>query len=170
MSETIRVVRRLTDGERQRLFGWGENIFGIEDHKYSWRPKDLHIILDVGGEAVSHVGLVEQAVNVAGQFVRVAGVGAVVTAGAMHGRGYAQKAMRYAEKVMCEELKVEFGLLFCLDHLKPFYERQNWQLLQEPVEFDQPSGKMVSPLNAMVLPCKGQAWPAGAVDLCSFPW
>ena len=170
MSETIRVVRQLTDDERQRLFGWGENIFGIEDNKYIWRPKDLHIILDVDDEAVSHVGLIEQTVEVAGQPVRVAGVGAVVTAGQMHGRGYAQKAMRYAEKVMCEELNVEFGLLFCLDRLKPFYERQQWQLLEEPVEFDQPSGKMVSPLNVMVLPCKGQTWPAGAVDLCSLPW
>jgi hypothetical protein len=109
-------------------------------------------------------------VNVAGQAVRVGGVGGVATNGDLHGRGYAQKAMRYAEKYMCEELNVEFGLLFCLDRLKPFYERQNWQLVQEPVEFDQPSGKMISPLNVMVLPCKGQTWPAGAVDLCSLPW
>ena len=170
MNESIRVVKELTDEERERLFGWGENIFGIEDNKYSWRPKDLHIILDVDGQAASHVGLIEQTVNVAGQFVRVGGVGAVVTAGDLHGRGYAQKTMRYAEKVMCEDLNVEFGLLFCLDRLKPFYERQHWQLVSEPVEFEQPSGKMVSPFNVMVLPCQGQTWPAGAVDLCSLPW
>ncbi len=170
MSETIRVVKELTDDERQRLFGWGEHIFGIEDQKYTWRPKDLHIILDVDGEAASHVGLIEQTVKVAGKPIRVAGVGAVVTAGEMHGRGYAQKTMRYAERVMCEELNVEFGLLFCLDRLKPFYERQHWQPVQEPVEIDQPSGKMISPLNVLVLPCKGQTWPAGAVDLCSLPW
>ena len=71
---------------------------------------------------------------------------------------------------MCEELKVEFGLLFCLDHLKPFYERQSWQLLREVVEFDQPSGKMVSPLNVRVLPCRNSVWPAGATDICSLPW
>ena len=170
MSESIRVVKELTDEERQRLFDWGENIFGVEDNKYTWRPKDLHIILDVDGQAASHVGLIEQTVNVAGQPVRVGGVGAVVTAGDLHGRGYAQKAMRYAEKLMCEELNVEFGLLFCLDRLKPFYERQNWQPVSEPVEVDQPSGKIVSPFNVMVLPCKGQTWPAGAVDLCSLPW
>ncbi len=170
MSESIRVVKELTDEERERLFGWGENIFGIEDNKYSWRPKDLHIILDVDGQAVSHVGLIEQTVDVAGKPVRVGGIGAVVTAGDLHGRGYAQKAMRYAEKTMCEELNIEFGLLFCLDRLKPFYERQNWQPVSEPVEFEQPSGKMVSPFNVMVLPCKSQMWPAGAVDLCSLPW
>jgi hypothetical protein len=156
MSETIRVVKELTDEARKRLFGWGENIFGVDDSKYTWRPKDLHVILDVDGQAASHVGLIVHSVNVAGKPVRVGGVGGVATNGDLHGRGYAQKTMRYAEKHMCEELNVEFGLL--------------WQLVQEPVEFDQPSGKMVSPLNVMVLPCRGQTWPAGAVDLCSLPW
>jgi len=170
MSESIRVVTELGDEDHQRLFGWGENIFGIEDSKYTWRPKELHVILDVDGEAASHVGLIPHTVSVAGQQVRVAGIGGVATNGEMHGRGYAQKTMRYAEKLMCEELKVEFGLLFCLDRLKPFYERQNWQLINDPVEFDQPSGKMLSPLNVMVLPCTERSWPAGAVDLHSLPW
>jgi hypothetical protein len=170
MSETIRVAKELTADERERLFGWGENIFGLEDNKYTWRPKEVHIILDVDGQAASHVGLLEQTVDVAGQPVRVGGVGAVVTAGEMHGRGLAQKALRYAERFMCEELQVEFGLLFCLDRLKPFYARQNWQLVSEPVKFDQPSGKMISPLNVMVLPCGERIWPAGAIDLCSLPW
>jgi hypothetical protein len=170
MSEVIRVATELTSEERERLFGWGENIFGIEDHLYKWRPKDLHIILEVDGEAASHVGLVEQTVEVAGVPVRVGGVGAVVTNGSMHGRGYAQKTLRYAEQYMCEELNVEFGLLFCLDRLKPFYERQQWQLIHEPVEIEQPSGRMISPLNVMVLPCTGETWPAGAVNLRSLPW
>lgn len=170
MTESIRVVKEFTDEDRQRLFGWGENIFGLEDNKYVWRPKDLHVILDVEGKAASHVGLIEHTVSVAGQPVRVAGIGGVATNDEMHGRGYAQKAMRFAEKLMCEDLHVEFGLLFCLDRLKPFYERQNWQLVQDPVEFDQPSGKMLSPLNVMVLPCTERSWPQGAVDLLSLPW
>jgi hypothetical protein len=170
MSENIRVAHELTAEERARLFGWGENIFGVEDSKYTWRPKDIHIILDVEGQAASHVGLIDHTVTVAGREVRVAGVGAVATNGEMHGRGYAQKTLRYAERYMCEEMRVEFGLLFCLDRLKPFYERQNWQLLDGPVEFEQPSGKMVSPLNVMALPCGANVWPAGAVDLRSLPW
>jgi len=170
MSDSIRVVKDLNEEERQRLFGWGENIFGIEDHKYTWRPKELHFILDVDGIPASHVGLIDHFVNVSGQSVRVGGIGGVVTAGEMHGRGHAQKTLRYAESFMCEELKVDFGLLFCLDRLMPFYARQRWQLLEDPVEFDQPSGKILSPLHVMVLPCKGQTWPAGTVDLCSLPW
>jgi hypothetical protein len=170
MGENIRLVRALTDAERQRLFGWGEHIFGIEDAKYTWRPKELHFILDVDGDPVSHVGLIDHTVSVAGQLIRVAGVGAVATAGDMHGRGYAQKTLRHAEAYMCEELKVEFGLLFCLDRLLPFYARRNWQLLHEPVEIEQPSGRMVSPLNVMVLPCEERVWPPGTTDLQSLPW
>lgn len=127
MTEIIRLVPDLSDEERLRLFGWGENVFGIEDREFRWRPKDLHFILDVNGEAVSHVGLLDHYVKVAGQTVQVAGVGAVVTAGEMHGRGYAQKTLRYAERYMCAEMKVEFGLLFCLDRLQPFYSRQGWE-------------------------------------------
>jgi hypothetical protein len=170
MSEEIRLVKELTDEDRRRLFGWGENIFGIEDNKYVWRPKDLHFILYADDVAMSHVGLVEQTVDVAGVAVRVAGVGGVATNNEAHGRGYAQKTLRFAEKYMCEELKVEFGLLFCLDRLKPFYERQNWQLVNDAVEFEQPSGRMVSTMNVMVLPCGERAWPAGAVALQSLPW
>lgn len=170
MSEEIRLATDLTDEERARLFGWGENIFGIEDKKYRWRPKDLHLLLEVDGWAVSHVGLVDHTVDVAGKPVRVGGVGAVVTAGDLHGRGYAQKTLRFAERYMCDEMRVEFGLLFCLDRLAPFYAKQGWQLLSEPVTFDQPSGKIISPLNVMVLPCNGKDWPAGITDLCSLPW
>lgn len=170
MSEEIRMVKDLTDEERKRLFGWGENIFGVEDANYRWRPKELHFILDVDGVPASHVGLLDHIVKVSGRPVHVGGIGAVVTAGDLHGRGYAQKTMRYAERFMCEELKVEFGLLFCLDRLKPFYERQGWRPVQDIIEFDQPSGKVRSPFNVMVLPCGDSMWPAGAVDICSFPW
>lgn len=170
MSEEIRFVRTLTDEERKRLFGWSDNVFGIEDGLYRWRPKDLHFILDVDGVSASHVGLLDHTVKVDGRPVRIGGIGAVVTAKEMHGRGYAQKTLRHAERFMCEELKVDFGLLFCLDRLRSFYERQGWQTVRERVEFDQPAGKMASPFNLMVLPCRNQVWPDGEIDICSFPW
>jgi hypothetical protein len=170
MSETIRLVHDLTDDERKRLFGWGEHIFGVEDLQFQWRPKELHFILDVDGEPATHVGLLDHTLKVTGRPVRVGGIGGVVTNGSLHGRGYAQKTLRHAERYMCEELKVEFGLLFCLDRLRPFYERQGWQIVNETVEFEQASGKMVSPFNVMVLPCNGRVWPTGSIELGSYPW
>ena len=170
MSETIRVVQELTDEERKRLFGWGEHIFGVDDLKYTWRPKEIHIVLDVDGQAASHVGLIDHTVGVGGQAVRVGGVGGVATNGELHGHGYARKTLSFAEAFMRDEMKVEFGLLFCLDPLKPFYAQQGWQLLDEPVEIEQPAGRMVSPLNVMVLPFGGRVWPQGTTDLRSLPW
>ncbi len=170
MSESIRVTKALTEEERRRLFGWGENIFGVEDGKYTWRPKDIHIVLDVDGQAASHVGLVEHTIAVGEKPVRVAGVGGVATNDELHGRGYARKLMSYATDFMRDEMKVEFGLLFCLDQLKPFYEQQGWQLLTEPVEIVQPAGRILSPMNVMVLPFGGRAWPEGTTDLLSLPW
>ncbi|HEX8708513.1 MAG TPA: GNAT family N-acetyltransferase [Pyrinomonadaceae bacterium] len=166
----IRVAEKVTDEEHERLSGWGEDLFGTADLNIRWRPKDWHIILEVDGLIASHVGVLEHTVEVEGQPVKVGGIGSVITVGEMHGRGYAHQALRRAEQFMCEELKVEFGLLFCLDRLMPFYQRQGWQLVREPVEYDQPLGKVISQLNVMVLPCRGQSWPAGKTDLRSLPW
>lgn len=166
----IRLAEQITDEEREALFGWGENIFGIEDGFYRWRPKDWHFIVEEGGRAVGHVGVVRHTVEVAGAPVEVGGIGAVVTVPEVRGKGYAQAGMRRAAEFMCGELGVEAGLLFCRDPLVPFYARLGWQLVGDPVEVEQPSGKIVMPLNVMVLPCAGRSWPAGAVSLNSLPW
>ncbi len=170
MSESIRVTSALSEEERQRLFGWGQHIFGVDDHKYTWRPKEVHIVLDVDGVPASHVGLIDHTVDVGGRPVRVAGVGGVATNNELHGRGYARKAMNYATTFMRDEMKVEFGLLFCLDPLKPFYAQQGWQLVTAPVWVLQPTGRILSPLNVMVLPFDGRAWPEGTIELGSLPW
>ena len=46
MGVEIRFADALTDAERQALFGWGENIFGVEDMLYRWRPKEYHFITE----------------------------------------------------------------------------------------------------------------------------
>ena len=166
----IRIAGQLTEDEFQTLFKWGENIFGIEDGLFQWRPKDVHLLAETGGRVVAHVGLLRHSVEVAGRGVEVGGVGAVVTVPEAQGRGYAQAGMRRAAEFMCGEMGVEAGLLFCRDPLVPFYARLGWQLLADPVEVEQPQGKILMPLNVMVLPCEGRSWPAGAVRLNSLPW
>jgi hypothetical protein len=166
----IRFAESLTDEERQALFGWGETIFGVEDAKYRWRPKELHFITEEDGRALSHVGLLKTSVTAGGQAVTVGGVGGVVTVPAAQGRRFVHAAMRRAAEFMCTELGVEFGMLFCLPRLAPFYARQGWQLVEEEVEFEQPAGKVVSPFRVMVLPCGSRAWPSGRVEVAGFPW
>lgn len=170
MGVEIRFAEGLTDEERRALFGWGEAIFGVEDLKYRWRPKELHFITEEDGRVVSHVGLLKTSVKAGGQEVTVGGVGGVVTVPEAQGRHYVHAAMRRAAEFMCAELGVEFGMLFCLPRLAPFYARQGWQLVEDEAEFEQPDGKIVSPFRVMVLPCGGRVWPAGRVEVAGFPW
>jgi predicted acetyltransferase len=121
-------------------------------------------------QLVSHVGIVKHIVTVGEQQVTVGGIGGVVTVPAAQGKGCASAALQQATKFMGEELKVEFGLLFCLARMTPFYQRFGWQEVQEPVFIDQASGKIPSPLEVMVLPCRSETWPTGPVKLESLPW
>ena len=166
----LRIADSFTDEERRQLFDWGEDIFGMADVGLQWRPKDRHLFVEVDSRVVSHVGLLQHAVRVGDDPVKVGGVGGVVTVPDQQGRGYARHAMRHAASLMCEEWGLDFGLLFCREPLVPFYQGLGWQRVKDPVEVEQPSGRVVFPLAVMVLPCKGQDWPAGPVDLDSLPW
>jgi GNAT superfamily N-acetyltransferase len=168
----IRVTEGALDAEdRRALFEWGTNIFGVEDSLLQWRPKDVHFILEVGGRAVSHVGVLKHTVVAGGARVAVGGVGGVVTVPEMQGRGLARRGMRHAAAYICEELGVEFGLLFCLGRLVAFYESLGWRRVPERVEVEQAAGAITSPFDVLVLPCGGaRAWPAGEVKLNSLPW
>jgi aminoglycoside 2'-N-acetyltransferase I len=170
MSIEIRVSENFSDEERQKLFGWGKDIFGVEAYDYRWQPKRWHVFLEADGELTSHVGLLSHVVKVGGEPVAVGGVGGVVTRGDAHGRGYATEAMRFAASYMCEQLEVDFGMLFCRDLLVNFYRKLGWQLLEERALVEQPTGKIPLPFNVFVLPCRGRAWPQGSIDLDGLPW
>ncbi|HKS29030.1 MAG TPA: GNAT family N-acetyltransferase [Pyrinomonadaceae bacterium] len=166
----IRVRNNISDEESKLLFGWGEDIFGSNHLNLTWKPKDLHIFIEVDGSPVTHVGLLQHTVAVNEERVAVCGVGGVVTTLDEQGKGYASRAMRHAASLMREELSVDFGLLFCHDRLMPFYERLGWRRVSDAVEIEQPSGSIVSPMNVMILPCAKESWPTGPVKLNSLPW
>lgn len=170
MGVEIRLAEALTDAERQALFGWGENIFGIEDAGYRWRPKVYHFITEDEGRALSHVGVIKTAVRAGGREVSVGGIGGVVTVPEAQGRQYVHAAMRQAADFIRHELGAEFGMLFCLPRLAAFYARQGWRVVEEEVEIEQPAGKIVWPYHVMVWPCGERAWPAGRIEVGGLPW
>ena len=90
--------------------------------------------------------------------------------GAAQGRHLVHAAMLQAQEFICHELGAEFGMLFCLPRLEPFYARQGWQALEDEVEIDQPAGKVVWPYRVMVKPCGERVWPAGRVEVGGLPW
>ncbi len=165
----LRQGRDFTDVEKQKLFGWGDDIFGTSSLELHWRGKDYHLVLYIGGSPVSHVGVLKHAVSVSGQSLTVGGVGGVVTVPEEQNRGHARELMRHATRLL-DEWKVDAGLLFCLKRMVPFYEAQRWQKVEQPVIIQQPGGKIISPLEVLVLPLVTQHWPKGIVKLNSFPW
>src|SRR2546423_4021244 len=126
----IRQATTLTDAEQQKLFGWGENIFGVQAHALRWRHKDLHFLLYEDGDLVSHAGILQHIVKVNGLSVSAAGLGGVVTVPEAQRKGFAcqlvQHAMRFAET----EWKVEAGLLFCRPQMVAYYQRLAWQMVE----------------------------------------
>ena len=168
MTKEIRQTDSLTPAERTRLFEWGVNIFGVADSALRWRHKDVHFILSVDGEDVSHVGVLKHDVTVASEPIPVGGVGGVVTIPSAQRRGYAREVMsRVAEFFASWE--VDAGLLFCLPKRVPYYASQGWQLVHDEVVIQQPDGNINSPLEVMVLPLR-RSWPQGKVELNSLPW
>lgn len=170
LSVEIRYAEALAEVERQALFCWGKDIFGIEDKEYRWRPKDYHFITEEDGRPLSHVGVVKTVVSVGGRQITVGGIGGVVTVPEAQGRHLVHAGMRQATEFICRELGADFGMLFCLPRLEPFYARQGWRALEDEVEIEQPDGNVVWPYRVMVKPCGERVWPAGRVEVGGLPW
>ena len=171
MTFDIRQVLALSESDRQRLFGWGPDMFGVEHLQLSWRPnRDWRFILLVDNQPVCHVAILKHSILVAQQALMVGGIGGVVTIPQAQGQGYAQALLDRVEQFLCREFQVDFGLLFCRDPLVSFYEQRGWQPISNLVCIDQPAGQVETPLHVMVYPCQRNAFPAGTVILNSLPW
>jgi GNAT superfamily N-acetyltransferase len=166
----IRQANTLTDEEQRRLFGWGENIFGVQAHALHWRHKDLRFVMLEDGEMISHAGILKHSVSVEGVPVLVVGLGGVVTVPEAQRKGFARQLVKHAMSYAETEWKVAAGLLFCREEMVPYYEKLGWQTVESPVLIEQPGGTTTSPLHVMVLPFGNFSWPAGTVELNSLPW
>jgi GNAT superfamily N-acetyltransferase len=165
----VRFDTSLSDEDRHILLGWSEDPFGINHLHLKGRRKDFHFLGYEKGQLVSHVGLVKDEVQVAGNPMPVAGIGGVVTIPSARGKGYAHILLQHAAGYVCAEMNVEYGMLFCLPALIPFYQSAGWVEVNSPVFVAQPLGRIVSPVNTMVLPCdRERIWPEGTIEAGTF--
>lgn len=161
--------RELVGADRQAVEALGALVFDEEDG-LAWSDIDWHVLIWDGEILVSHVEIIERMGSAGGETVRLGGIGGVATHPAWRGRGLASLALRIAELWLREVVKADFGLLICGEARIPFYRRLGWQVVQGPLCFDQPTGKITFDDVTMVLPCLRRDWPAGAIDLCGLPW
>ena len=169
VNKTIRQADSLSEAETQQLYGWGDDIFGADAFNLRWRPKDLHFLLEIDGIPVSHVGILKHDVLVAGEPMKVGGVGGVVTLPAWQRHGYARELMQHTVDFL-SRWEIDAGFLFCMPWRVAFYESQGWQVVHQPVTVEQPNGEILSPLGVMVIPTGKFVWPEGEIHLNSFPW
>jgi aminoglycoside 2'-N-acetyltransferase I len=166
----IKQANSLTDAEQRKLFGWGENIFGVQSYTLHWRHKDLRFLVYDNGEPVSHAGILKHVVSVDRIPVLVAGLGGVVTVPEAQRKGFARQLVQHAMRFAESDWKVEAGLLFCRRQMVAYYKALGWEMVESPVTIEQPRGKIPSPLHVMVLPFGKMGWPVGTVELQSLPW
>ncbi|HWM92789.1 MAG TPA: GNAT family N-acetyltransferase [Thermoanaerobaculia bacterium] len=166
----IQLLQLLTESERQALFGWGEDLFGVSPYGLQWRSKDWHFVLYEDGAPRSNASVLRHETVLGGRPTMVGGLGSVITVPEARGRGFARQVIDRATEFLQKELGVSFGLLFCLPRLVPFYESQGWQVVEQGVLIDQPGGKVPAPTRVMILPFGDRSWPSERVDLGSLPW
>lgn len=90
------------------------------------------IMRDPSGRIIAHVGIVDRAIRVGTQSVRVGGIQNVFVLPEFRGQGLSDRVMEQAADVMLQQA-MDFGLLFCLSGLVKVYQRTGWKLI-EPVE------------------------------------
>jgi GNAT superfamily N-acetyltransferase len=170
MSRQIRQVAALSSAEQQRLFGWSPDPFGVAHLGLEWRPKEVRLLLDLNGQPVSHVGILRHEVHIGERIVRLVGLGGVITVPAAQGQGFASQLVQYASRLAFDEWSVTVGLLFCLPRMVPYYEPLGWRALEQPVQIDQSSGRILAPIPVMVYPAEGGALLETPLVLESLPW
>jgi aminoglycoside 2'-N-acetyltransferase I len=135
----------------------------------TWAHADLRILVRELNKTVCHVGLYFRQGKDSDAPCDIGGIGGVMTAPAVRGRGHAGRAMRLAADMM-EYRGRDFGLLFCEPQNVAFYERLGWGIFDGDVFCEQPSGRIkFDMMHAMVLPLRC-APRSRVIDLCGLPW
>jgi RimJ/RimL family protein N-acetyltransferase len=167
----IRQSRVLTPDEREPLEELLRRVFRDDPFSgMSYAEMDWNVLIYLGEVLASNVEIVEHTVTVDGYPVHVGGIGSVATLPEYRGRGLATQAMTAAMNFIKNELKLEYSLLITGDHRRTFYEGMGWQVIEDPVYFDQPSGKIKNDGITMSLSLAGKPWPPGIIDFCGLPW
>ncbi len=126
MSIEIRRVKSLSSEESERLYGWSDDVFGSSHLDLRCRSTDFRFLVYEDEKVVSQAGVLDHVVTVGNGEVRVGGIGGVVTVPSARFKGHARAVIQAALDFMREEWGAEFGFLFCLDRMIPFYEKLGW--------------------------------------------
>jgi aminoglycoside 2'-N-acetyltransferase I len=101
----------------------------------------VHVLVEDGGEIVSHGSVVERTLEIAGQPVRTGYVEAVATWPRHQRRGYATRVMREIGDI----IRTDFELGALGTGVPTFYERLGWEVWRGPSGVRTPRGVEKTP-------------------------
>lgn len=156
---------------RADLLRWEEEIFP-DTPGFDWERGPWFVVLWADGRWVSALQVLDRAVTVGGEEVRVGGVARVMTRPDERGKGCGLRLMQAANAFICETLGAPFGLLVCGTERIDFYERAGWRRATGPTTCTQPDGDVTfdgENIITMVYAC-AEPWPAGPINLNGLPW
>lgn len=101
-----------------------------EEQQLAWMEhniegEDWHLLLKNGEELVAYMNLVPVSPVIDGVVVPALGIGNVCTKES--GKGYGNQLMYAVNRFLNENQLC--GMLFCKDHLVPYYQKFNWMLV-----------------------------------------
>lgn len=166
----IKKIKNLSQKEQDEVYQLLTVVFEADISQWTWSLDDYRLLVRMGDSIVSHVAMIERTCLVNAQPIKVGGVGGVGTLPEWRGRGLASLAMQQTADFLKNQLKVEYGMLFCANEMVPYYQRLGWRMVDAPVSFEEHAVKMQCDCPVMYLPCEKLYWPAGNVDVCGTLW
>lgn len=149
---------------------WLISEFIEDDDNTTWSDVDWHILGWFDDQLISHLDILERIVNVDEVKILIAGIGGVVTKYEWRGKGIASHLMRKTQQFLAQKLSVEYGLLMCGQDRTSFYQGLGWKIVENQLEYDQPTGKEIFDDHVMVYPIKHNDFPSGKIDVHGYPW
>ncbi|GIG69590.1 GNAT family N-acetyltransferase [Phytomonospora endophytica] len=166
---TVERIPELGPERFAEITGGLDDPFETDGLGLQWAEKPVHYVARAEGRLVAHAGLVDVPLTVGGEDHVAGGLGTVIVAAGMRGRGLARLVVGAAMDHARVEGK-DFGILFCLESRVGLYARLGWTLVDGEVTARQSDGDVVMPIRTMWIGLRdGASWPAGPVRLRSLP-
>jgi aminoglycoside 2'-N-acetyltransferase I len=144
-------VRRATTGElapreievlgRMMAAAWESNDGTFTDSDWEHGTCGIHVLVEEGGEILSHGSVVERTLEIDGVAVRTGYVEAVATWPEHQRRGYASLVMQEIDDI----IRSQYSLGGLSTPVPEFYERLGWELWRGPTFVRTPNGTERTP-------------------------
>ena len=142
-----------------------------EDNGIEWVMSSTWFVLGrLGCRLVSQVGVVDRTIQVAGQSLAIGGIGGVATHPDFQRRGFAAILLQAAKDEMIRRGGYDFAMLFCDPKKIPYYAKNGFRQVHNPIYIHQSVGRVLFEDHQMVLQLSGKPWPEGDVDVNGPPW